>query len=656
MLSAALFVGCNNESVVNPDVIVDPNSEEVVEGVSTHATFQLSFPQVGTYSGSSDLPGVGNESDIYDVALFIYKLSGEPEAYGYVSGGGTAITGGKEITLRCYSGAKLIYLAANANKGATSPIIDLVQAGMDAGSTTSPGYLGTDWTATGVNPVYFSALNATLWSTGAATAAVSPVVNAVPPAIPAGPSDAIPSTLPVASASSPAKADGLIAALANYGDPAGSNINATTGSNVKILLTNWGDNVSQPDDAGSILYHATVKFTLKPTISATDSQTPAGDETNANGKNALKINVQRALAKVRLTGIVGQTSGTVSGVGTAPSNVGSDTLDNRGNFVIGASSKWAYGNIPVAEYPFQQWDGARLKSPLYDSIGAIPVASAVNPNVNWARLLDNSRWVWSGVSPAAQSYVAQDLTVQQTFAQIAAVAANKVIGNDYIYVPENSNKITYQNYTSFVVFAGEYKPNRYVTAVNSVGDKTYVTGSPAATPNWTADDTLYYIQTTDTTGVFIHGYNALKQYVGWSGVLGYRTPATWDPATTPVAPAEVTAYNAIITYINGLRDVAGNVAAKLQAYYQGQCFYRVYINDLTATNGTNTRAVRRNHIYSIAITKIKGPGIADPNDIIDPHPEEPEPLEEAETWVTATISVNNWHVVSQNSETGLNQN
>jgi hypothetical protein len=201
------------------------------------------------------------------------------------------------------------------------------------------------------------------------------------------------------------------------------------------------------------------------------------------------------------------------------------------------------------------------------------------------------------------------------------------------------------------VFAGKYTPTKYISAVNSAKGITWGTGNPVYTTTPADKDTLYYVQNTDTTGVFIWGKGALRQFVGWY-ILG--TIATYDPATNPSSAPEVAAAGLIQDYIENLMITNGNVPAKLQAYWQGYCFYRIFIRDRDESLGQNIVSIRRNHIYSVTISKIKGPGISDPNDIIDPHPEEPEPLEEAETWVTAEINIMKWHVVSQSDEVGLN--
>jgi hypothetical protein len=90
--------------------------------------------------------------------------------------------------------------------------------------------------------------------------------------------------------------------------------------------------------------------------------------------------------------------------------------------------------------------------------------------------------------------------------------------------------------------------------------------------------------------------------------------------------------------------------AKLQAYYKGQCFYRINVKDDTAVEDANKFLVRRNHIYNINVTKFNGPGIGNPGSIVTPNPAlPPGELGEADTYVTATINVLPWHRVNQNA-------
>jgi len=559
-------------------------------------------------------------------------LDGTPEAMGYIPDV-TATGVNNRVTLRCYSGTKLIYLAINTG------LTNLIKSGATAGNTADPAWIGLDWTAAGYPGVKFNVLNSPLFSTG--TGATFASVDTTTSGWYAATLGAI--TLP-------AKANGLLSAVANNGTASGTAPSAGTqgGTSVggtKYLMTNWGDNSTQPDDnvVTGTLYQSTCKFALKPTISAADSRAATSDYNNTNQKNALKINVQRALAKFQLNTIA---STVLQGAGTAPVTTG---IDNRGLFT--PESKWALGNISMSEYPFQQWSGQNLKGALYDSVGAL-VSSA-----DWQKLLDNSRWVHS-----SENYALQNLTTTNTLAAIGGAAENVAFGNARVYASENSNKNTLNAWTSFIVFGGKYAPYTYVNAVDQVGNLAFTTGTaptPAADPAiWSSAsphaaglDTMYYIQETDTTGIFIYSDSVLLRYIGWK-LLG--TSATYDPAkATDGSTSQKTDSTNIRARLQTLRSTSGNVQAALQAYYKDQCFYRVYVNDKSTTNSINKRAVRRNHIYNISITDIKSPGIGDPNDIIDPHPEEPEPLEEAETWITADIVIMNWHIVAQDEAVKL---
>jgi hypothetical protein len=627
MLFAGLLVGCNND-VVGPDggSTDGPGSEP--EGISTTATFQFNFAPA-TYSGNSEESGQGAENTLGDATLTIYKLDGTPEAMGYIPDV-TVVGVNNKVTLRCYSGTKLIYLAVNTG------LTNLIKSGATAGNTSDPAWLGVDWTAAGYPGVKFPVLNSPLFSQG--TGATFASVDTTTAGWFATTMSAI--TLP-------AKVNGLLTAVANNGvasgtaPSAGESGGGGTIGGTKYLMTNWGDNSSQSDDdvVTGTTYLSTCKFALKPSVSATDSRAAASDYFNNNQKNALKINIQRALSKFQLKTIA---PGVLSSAGTSPVTPG---IDNTG--VFAPESKWAVGNISMSEYPFQQWSGQNLKGTLFDS------TSAIISSTNWEKLLDNSRWVASG-----QSYKLQNLTTTATLGAISGAAENVTFGNARVYVTENSNRNTLNAWTSFIVFGGKYQPNNYVSSVDQVGNLTFVSGAPAADPAiWTGGahaaglDTMYYIQETDTTGIFIFSDSVLYRYVGWA-VL--HTSATYDPAkATDGTASQKTDSANIRTYIDNLRKTSGNVPASLQAYYHDQCFYRVFVRDAYTTNSINKRAVRRNHIYAINISDIKSPGIGDPNDIIDPHPEEPEPLEEAETWVTADIVIMNWHIVEQDESLKL---
>jgi hypothetical protein len=375
-------------------------------------------------------------------------------------------------------------------------------------------------------------------------------------------------------------------------------------------MSNWGDAYTQ--QAGIV---STVKFTLEPSISPADSRNATADATNANQKNALKINVQRAVAKVALEIASAALASNAAGVSSS-----------QGTFV--PDTKWAAGNINMSEYPFQMWDGgSTVKSTRYDDVAPILPASG---NQNWANKLDNSRW-------GGSAYAAQGLTVTGVQTAITASANNVTFGSaNRVLVTENNNRSTYNHYSTFVVFAGQYKPNKYVVEVDNTGavkdsmifPAQWAT-APAVVPQGGTTDTMYFVNSIDT---FFLGKKALQEYIGWK-ILNIATTA--DPYTDA----------AVATWIANAKLTTSNQPANLQEYYRGYCFYRVWIRDSGATLSPNKILVRRNHIYNINITNILAPGIGNPNDIIDSHPENLEPIGDTDTYLTAQINILNWLLV-----------
>ncbi len=618
MLATAAMVSCNNE--IEPGPNTGGGGTEGTEGESTTATFSLKMKSPGTYSGGSDLGATGREDAIADVGLFIYKLDGTPEAMAYIAASDWSTLSEKQITVKCKSGDKLIYLAANiAGLLSTHPSSSV------SGTNTNSGnnYLGRDWNASGTYGPKFSvaytdgdgndkeALNSPLWS-GAGSTTVWETQLATPPfTIPANTS-----------------ANNLIQALTGNGTPTNGVLfgDGGTGANVYYLMANWGDANSQPTDEGGTNYPATVKFNLKPGITADESRTPTTEDLNVN---ALVINIQRSVAKVKVNEI---TTAVQNGAGDG-TNAGTFTPDQ----------KWAVGNINASTYPIQMWDGTVVKSTRYDETTAIlPKAS----NDKWANKMDNSRFAGTNTAYEDQNLSASAI-VGNTSGAIFSNTANRTYSpstpavTDYAIITENNNSQTYNQYSSFVVLSGVYTPAEYVTSVSFPSTVNTATTTPTYPGDNSSMDTMYYVRNINE-GMFFHGMDALKQYVCY--ILGENDGGTLDPST------DVTTAN----YINDLRETSGSTQADLQEYWNGYCFYRIWIRDAGASAAANKMLVRRNHAYDITISDILGPGIGDPNDIIDPDPTEPEPIEEADTYVTAEINIMNWHVIDQDATGDLN--
>ena len=125
---------------------------------------------------------------------------------------------------------------------------------------------------------------------------------------------------------------------------------------------------------------------------------------------------------------------------------------------------------------------------------------------------------------------------------------------------------------------------------------------------------------------------------GWTGhtMQGYFA---WEKRFEQGAPADFSAFTSLTTDAIAL----ARSAKTLIAYYGGQCWYRIFVRDVNSGVNDERNVVRRNHIYSVNIIEIRGPGIGDPNEILKPG----VPIEELDTYVTADITILPWHMVDQ---------
>jgi hypothetical protein len=612
MLVAAAIVSCNNE-VIGPDGPDDTGST----GASTTATFLLSFANSGgTYAGGGDLTPTGRESEVYDAALFIYKddANGTPEAMAYLALAdfGSVAPANRMVTVKCSDGNKLIYLAVNIG----GDLLIKHEGGTVTNSNLGNLYVGKDWTKPGNYGPKFSVA----YTDGDATPTPHEALNS---AIWSGTGSTI--TFQTASGFSiPANtnANNLIQALTGNGTIGNGVLSGDGSSNSYYLMSNWDG----PMDTGGTPYKSTCRFKLEPGIDSDASRGGSPVDTNSP-TNTLKIYIQRAVAKVSVKEI--------------PQNVldGAGSGTSAGKLVLPASPKWAVGNINTSEYPFQVWSGDTVKSTRFnETVAIMPAAN----NDGYQYKMDNSRW--AGTNAA---YIAQTLSVTAVNTAIAGGAANQAFSpsasDNFALVTENNQKEALTHYSSFITFGGQYQPTSYITAVNSLGGLTTATGVPTWVTG-TDKDTMYYVSKIGVDGntgdgLFFWGFNALAQFVKYVVKVG-------DGQNTPPESDQTT-----IDYINNVyRAVPVGGQSRMQAYYQGYCFYRVWIrdHDYDGILPANSLLVRRNHAYRINITEIKGPGIADPNDII-PDPYNPVPIDEKEelTYVTATVEIMKWHIITQ---------
>jgi hypothetical protein len=593
MLGAAAVISCNNESIIDGD---KPGGGPV-EGVPVYASFdfKLSSNPV-TYAGNeADVVSTTEEGTVTNASMYVYKFDGAsltPEFAVFVG----SISANNRVTMKATSGRKKIFLACNAFR---------TTAGSPTYLVSGAGTLLNYSTAWGTS---YGDLNDTLYTASATDFSFTPSTGGMA-----------------------TKADGLIKALAKGGisgpaSPAGS---FYPGADY-MLMTNW-DGPADVSTSGS--FSSTCDFTLNADVDSASSR--GGTLSALPDSNRYEINVQRAFAKVTLTIASALNSGNVtsgSGFGsdfTTSGYKGAAGEDQEGEFHPWGSGStdaiWSLGNIPKATLPFQQYVGGSVRD-MYYQLNNDSVTSGFT---NWTNHYDNSRVFPTGMP----SYPWEaGLTVTLVRTAMTTTDNNAKLG-DYAYTPESARQHpVLQSQHPYVIIGGRYYPKKVLIGVTrSANTGNPPTVSYADNYNWavTTNDTLYYIASEK---VFIAGQNILQRYYAW--VKGLQPDAD---ATNPVFNAATNGA------INAARD-----AGDLLAYFEAQCWYRVSVLDPDASTVDQT-IVRRNHMYEVNITAIKGPGIGDPNKIITD-----KPILALETYVTATIKVLPWHKVKQEVEVDQN--
>ena len=658
MLGAAVLVGCNND--VDPNPGPNGGGDDIPTGGSTSVSFKLNLSNGNgkTYAGETIENAVAGEKFITDAVMLVYKADAagntDPEAMAYVVGstdlGGL---GTEHITMKVLAGRKKIFIAVNTGKAnalvennANSPTFTLKP---DTGIPYSTLFGSVNWfleSNTGGSPAQFTKSSTLTWTagTGAATTA-----------------------------------NGLIQTLAGGTNTfsAGRLFNdaayVTTGADnarTAFFMSNW-DGPLDTNPSGN--WGGNCVFILQPNITADMSKGTTG--TPDPTKNHFTVNVQRAVAKVSLR--ITANGATPSTTATSPYE-SSETDGSKGKFTPWASG-WALGNISKRTTPFQTFtSSSAVNSPNYalnheDTLhfdamrSGWPTLTRDDNSKKWYDSYDNTRVFGTG-----RVYLTSSNTVTNVKTTMAVTGNSLPLSPaDGVYATMNlamatENASEYPQVagkSTFVVVGGTYLPKDWISDImraplssnppyygyngaNAVnGVPTTSTGTDYNPPTWATGptDTLYYISDAK---LFVHGTLNLLAYYAWEKGLD-RTIGNsitgGAPITTAAVASELRASTAINSQIKFDED-----NSILFAYYQGQCFYRIYIRDAVAkTNGAYYDEVltRRNHIYDVNINKIKGPGIADPNKII---PDTIVP--ELETFVTADINVLDWHRVNQTAE------
>ena len=647
MVAAAIMMSCNNETVYQG------TDDPWVEGVSTHATFTLNFSRPpGTYAGDDVITATGYETDVHDAAMFIYKDQGggvtSPEAMAYLPlselSALTPIDPSTlySVTMATTSGAKKIFIALNIDNS-TMPILN------NTGFTTAQLDTGIVYT----NP--FSSLNNILYTNGATFTKTTPT--------------------PILSSATPNTnlANGLIRTFAGGSIDSGDGFLLSTETpqgGEYCFMTNWDG----PDDfnTGGNTYASKCSFTLVANVSLAASK---DDDPSIHKGNHIEIGVQRAYAKISLRvtadGDVPRT-GDAAYYGPYESSLPDDSkgffipwTDGSGTSNVGL---WTLGGINTQEYPFQQFGK--------DFAGAIYPNQVLSPNWAWSvgdtieidDIPNSDKWYTNydntRVFGTTRNYGSLTVTGVQAAMTTGPAAlplnfSNPLGGTGLVFAFSTENGTEYpqkQDKSTYVVFGGTYKPANIVTSLLKQGVDSYAAdigwnNTPAVATNgpsqgynpapvgfgscpditWAPGslDTLYYLANVK---VFIWGLDNLAKYIAWQIKVDQTltAPTVSDPT--------------IEAYINTL--IANN---EFFAYYRGICWYRVWVRDPSVAKGPlgfDEVLVRRNHVYDVNITKINGPGIADPNNIIIPG----EIIPEQETFVTADIIMLDWHKVSSDQE------
>ena len=636
MFAAAALMSCNNDVLIDgPD---GPNRGLEGTGESTHATFNLNFKGgKGTYAGSEEFSAEARETAVADAAVYIYKWDGAnmaPEAMAYLTAGSALgeLGSPESVTLMVKNGWKKIFVACNIGH-TPAPALLVANGGAFTTAIDTGVVLGTN----------FSALNQILYSTATNVALTAPASGTV--------NGGSAGLIRALAGGSITQASGVLFSTTAY--------SSTTGSESFCLMTNWDG----PDDlnTGGYDYPSKCLFELLPNISAATSK--------AGGQNHVEIGVQRAFAKISLR--ITADNDIPSNSATAP-YYSSEEDGSKGRFTPWTNSSsesiWSLGGINKSTRPFQVFAGTQsaVASPNY-ALATGDTIFSLTPTTSdlWYDNYDNTRvFGTTKVYYTNSNTVANVKTTMETAGNNLALSpANAGTGTpavpfNFAMCTENGTEFPQlHDKGTYVIVGGVYAPKNVLTDLDQSGVTTNAPekGWNGATPVVNVSSTGYDVNTyfgltygatgsgTDTLyylvaeKVFIFGTENLHKYYAWELQLDKDETDPYNNVNAAVA--------------NAINIAKTNNA--LFGYYLGQCFYRVWVKDPQAALTSSAQdevLVRRNHVYDINISKIKGPGIADPNSIIKPG----EPIPELDTFVTAEINILDWHKVNQDAEVSYN--
>ena len=625
LLAAAALISCNNNVI--DDGPGGSTGGHGKSGVPVYAS--VSFKVYGgtsTYAGAIEREASTKETAIANAAMYVYETdilgSISPEAAVYVPTLTllTSTIGEQSITIRTTSGLKKIFIAVNPNQVNKSLVrtsgLDPFVAPMDSS---------------------FNGLNNRLYTTSATDWALSPLPAVIT-----------------------TKADGLIKGLAQgaiFGEAAATVPyavdDALYSGTYAMLMTNWDGPDDEEYTPGTAVLHNSncVKF-LEPDIDSLASNTN-GTSGLAQGTGAdvnhFTFNVQRAFSKVSLKITAPSCTHTFTTTGGFSDQVFKAAVSTSyaGEFqpwtAAGADVTlgpiWSLGNIHKETVPFQIYNQGVVRDVNY----LCTTDSITNYFGGWVSHYDNTRIFPTTMTKYPNYDLGTDITTANVKTQMTTADNYTDLSNAskfyYALATENARQHPVKHdFGTYFVIGGRYNPEQMITTIERANDPTnppskYWNGHTTANtpgPDYAitlgATDSLYYLVSEN---IFI---------LGKDNVLGYYA---WDKQMDPDADPDFSNFSA--AFEAQIESAIAN--DDIMLYVGGQCYYRGFIrNDKATFNDIDVTL--RNHIYALAISEIKGPGIADPNKILIPGKD----IEKLNTHVTVAIQILDWHEVEQDYE------
>lgn len=640
-MAAAALVGCNNESIVGPEVVTPDLPGGIKETTNTETYMSLSLPIKAdqTYAGTGEEFAYPVEEQVSTAYVFVYRYNGTatPQAYAYKQGFATT----DKIVMKVTDGTKKIYVAVNAGLGGKF-LAEPSSLGLALSSNVDNDSLKISTPET-LNPIY--------WTTGADYGTAAPTHGSA----------------------NQIKADGLIKALAggaldhskgaifasgtSYSAYASTYPANVFGNDTRFLMSNW-DN-SGNDKAGSSEYISTCTFTLTPNVSQTQAQNgmiPTSDKNDDGTANNVLINIQRAVAKAAVMVNMTPVSGKTNNWFEATDKDGNKLTDGSGGYFEAWADAnnapiWVLGNINKEATVFQKFVNGAVTDDNYDSIKLT--------NNDWYVNFDNTRVY--GTATAHGSY-----TTSLVETTMKTAGNNLPVGqHNFAYVTENAQSFAsgWEANSTYMVIGGKYHPEFWVSDVQlapiasaapfigyngvalkndsviKVGGKDSIINNQYGTPfeeityvPTSGNDTLYY---HTQWKVFFHGKDNVAKYYAWVKGTSTDRETIADPLNDP---------DIIDKINNDMHPAVGSPI--LVGYDQGRCFYRAFFYEINAPIMEERVLIRRNHIYEMTVNHILGPGIANPNNIIM----DDVPVLESDTYLAVNVKVVKWHKVTQNMD------